>query len=472
MTSSIANGQRVLGITVLGDYIVSEGPHAVIENVLRAGATAVACNPTVTAPGNETNGTWQPPSDAGHSPRTFDRELFGQQALWLRSGVSFRPRAELYRDSPYGPRKTNDLTDELGPLIGEFVERAAQAGLDVYLQIGAMQPSGLRDEDRPRMPNGQLPAGRIADVASLASEATRAYNRSYVADLLAEYPSIKGFRIDWPEYPCYTPDEVFQDFSGHVAAWAGKRGIDFDSIKHGVQAFREKASALLCNDLLREFCDPHEGAIRFGEWIDGFAGVAQWLSLKSELSLDVLRHWREIVKQQGGPQRQLVAQTFMPPFTQITGFDFASAADLCDGISPKLYTMHWCLMLNVWGTFILAGNSALDESLLTAALLKLLQLEAERTRDGDAWRLDDFAYPAPDQPHPVSDACQEDKIAQVQQATGRPELVTPIVHGYGPPADFGRRFALAARSAAAGVWINRYGYLGDEKLAMVQRLWN
>ena len=45
--------------------------------------------------------------------------------------------------------------------------------------------------------------------------------------------------------------------------------------------------------------------------------------------------------------------------------------------------------------------------------------------------------------------------------------MTPLVHGYGPPDDFARRLRLVADSRADGVWINRYGYLSDEKLQVV-----
>ena len=45
------------------------------------------------------------------------------------------------------------------------------------------------------------------------------------------------------------------------------------------------------------------------------------------------------------------------------------------------------------------------------------------------------------------------------------------MHGYGPQEDFVRRFKLVAESDADGVWINRYGYLSDEKLSAVGEIW-
>ena len=40
--------QRYIGVTVLCDYVLSEGVEAVLANLHRVGASAVAVNPTVT----------------------------------------------------------------------------------------------------------------------------------------------------------------------------------------------------------------------------------------------------------------------------------------------------------------------------------------------------------------------------------------------------------------------------------------
>ena len=60
--------RRMLGITVMMDFVLNEGVENVLDSVVeRAGATAIACNPTVSALGEEGQGTFQPPTDAGRS---------------------------------------------------------------------------------------------------------------------------------------------------------------------------------------------------------------------------------------------------------------------------------------------------------------------------------------------------------------------------------------------------------------------
>ena len=461
---------RRTGITVLGDYLLSEGVEAVIANLLQAGVTDVACNPTVTEPSPvEGEGSFQPPTDAGSSPRVFDRPLFGQPSLWVRSAVSYHPDPAHYQGSVYTPRQPGELTDRCGGIISEFLERATAAGLRVQFQLGAAQPSGLRDEDRPRLPDGNLPARRVADTASLASPALQDWIRAYAADLLAAYPQLDGFRIDWPESPCYTLEEAFQDFSPHVRNRAGELGFDFAAIQRDVAALWELLHGGLRDEHLHDLASAARGFPAVLGQLLRAPGVSEWLRLKQTLSAELMQFWRTTLTEVGGEQRRLSINAFMPPWTLATGLDFAVAAQAGDLVSPKLYTMHWSQMIEFWGREILEANPGLDEELLTAALVHLMDLSDEPC---SGKRLSDYGYPAPDEPHPVPVTVQLRKIRQAAAACGDPSKLCPLVHGYGPLDDFTRRLQLVADSGAAAVWINRYGYLSDAKLAAIARVWS
>ena len=453
-----------LGITVLGDFILSEGVEPIIENLLRIGTTAVAVNPTVTAPADENTGSFQPPIDAGSSPRVFDRPLWDKHSLWVRGGVSYQPRKEFYKDSAYAPRKTNDLTEQYGKIIGQFIDRAVESGLKVYFQIGAAQPSGLRDEDRPRLPDGTISENRMADTASLASEAVRSYNRAYIRDLLEEYPTVTGFRPDWPEYPCYTLGEVFADFGEHVAKWAVSRDFDFKSIHfkaekfwnllHGKSSFR----CLSTSDFERNWTVSG----KLPKW------VSEWRRLKAAQSVDCLQHWRDAINEAGGMHKELSANAFMPAYSTVTGFDFPGAAKICDAVSPKLYTMHWSLMVKFWAEPILAANPQLSEESVVRSLVRIMEIDDDGTGGGS---VSDYGYPAPDEPHPIASGPQSRKLRDVVGEVAGECAVTPLVHGYGPLNDFKRRLQLVADcDAVTGLWINRYGYLSDEKLEAIHEV--
>jgi hypothetical protein len=281
-----------VGVTVLCDYVLSEGIDAVLANLRLAGARAVAVNPTVTAEASDPSvGSWQPPSDGGTSPRLFDRPLFGKRALYVRSGGSYHPRWQLYEGCAYRPREPNDLTAEHGWVIAEFIRRAREAGLQVYLQVGGcggLGFPGLRDEDRPCTPDGVVSADRMADTASLASPAIRQFNAAYVQDLLLEYPDIAGFRVDWPEYPCYTWAELFSDFSPHVSTWAAAHGFDMAAIQRDVQALKTFLERDLTDAHLAMLDAPDRGATVLWSAALARPGITEWLRLKQIRALVIM----------------------------------------------------------------------------------------------------------------------------------------------------------------------------------------
>ena len=464
----MAAAKRFLGVTVMSPHYQNEGPGQVIANLVdRAGVTAVATNTSVVAPAPEGVGPFDPPVDAGASVRLLDRALWGKYGLWLHTAPGHHVRREFFADSPYQPRPGNELTDTQGHIIGEFIAAAKGAGLRVYIQTGAAQPPGLTEEDVPRLPNGALPADRMANTGSLASPAIRAYNRAWTRDLFAEYPQVDGIRPDWPEYPCYKLDEAFQDFSPHVQVWAEDRGFDFGRIRSEAGAFYRYLHGSLTNADLVDFATPDRGKFTLLRLLARYPGVAEWFRLKAALSTDLLADWRTAITDAAGPDKELSANAFMVPFSFITGLDFAGAARHAASIAPKLYTMHWSLMVKFWGDVLLATNPGLHETLLVRALVHLLDLD-----DGDGGsRIADYGYPAPDQPHPIPNGPQVRKLQQALAATGGQAKVYALVHGYGPLDDFRRRLQLVADSPVDGVWINRYGYLSDAKLDVIGQVW-
>ena len=61
------------------------------------------------------------------------------------------------------------------------------------------------------------------------------------------------------------------------------------------------------------------------------------------------------------------------------------------------------------------------------------------------------------------------KILEAQAEAGSLPVYA-LAHGYGPLADFERRLNVAWNASRHGVWINRYGYLSDEKLTAIGRI--
>ena len=74
-------GKRFLGVTVLPEYIQSEGVGGVLDNLVeKVGANAVATSPYLMEEADHKTGNREPPVDAGAGAvRLLDRPLFGKR---------------------------------------------------------------------------------------------------------------------------------------------------------------------------------------------------------------------------------------------------------------------------------------------------------------------------------------------------------------------------------------------------------
>ena len=121
----------------------------VLNNLEKAGATAVATSPYLMEPASEQDGSREPPDDAGAGKvRMLNRPLWGKRDLWVRTAPSFEPSKTLYRRLRYQPPSPSSLTRKQGHLLHEFIEKARARNLRVYLQMQAAIPPGYRVQFR------------------------------------------------------------------------------------------------------------------------------------------------------------------------------------------------------------------------------------------------------------------------------------------------------------------------------------
>ncbi len=459
----------MIGVTVLPEYIQSEGVEPLLDNLIqRANVTAVATSPYVMEVADEATGAREPPIDAGAGAvRLLDRPLWGERELWVKTAPSFVADTKLYEGLRYQPPPPTELTEQHGAVIQQFIDAAHQRGLEVYFQVQAAIPPGYRvqfggpvDDDAPRMPDGSIPTRRVDKNGSLASPHILAYQQALIRDLCRAYPGIDAIRFDWPEYPPYLLDCVFLDFSDHARRAAERLGFDFEAIHRDTAKLYEFLHGGLTNEqLLAQAKSPPS----FAQWMEivkqQFPGAAELPRFKSELSAEFLAGLRPVLTEAGGGKVKMAPSAFPPPWSDVSGMDFAKAAPFCDEISVKLYGMHWAMMLRFYGDQLRETNPNLSAEALARVLVGLLGI----ADDEGLPSLDDYQYPSPDEPHPMGREAQIAKIRDAQQRAGD----TPIhvlAHGYGPLADFQQRIQVAHAASPHGFWVNRYGYLTDEKL--------
>ncbi len=466
------SNHRFVGITVLPEYIQSEGVEAVLDNLVeRAGVTAVATSPYVMEEGNENTGGREPPIDAGAgSVRLLDRPLWGKRELWVLTAPSFEPDKSLYSGLKYQPTEPSDLTRASGHVIDDFIEAAHARSVKVYFQVMAAIPPGYRvqfggpnEDDAPRLPDGRIPSRRVDNNGSLASEHIIAYQKALTRDLCQRYSSIDGIRFDWPEYPPYLLDSAFLDFSDHARVAAERLGFDFDAMKRSaLQLYKRLHGGLTDYDLSKWISARSD--VLFSEkavaWTEADrVGIADVCRFKAALSDEFLGMLRTTLDEASGGSVTLAPSAFPPPWNYASGMDYERAARHADEISVKLYGMHWAMMLRFYGDQLRDANPGISTQPLARALVRLLDIA-----DGEGLPdLTDYRYPAPHEPHPVGEQAQIRKI-QVAQLQAGETPIHVLAHGYGPLEDFRRRIHVACQASQHGFWVNRYGYLSDEKL--------
>ncbi len=462
---------KFLGVTVLPEYIQSEGIEGVLDNLInRVGATAVATSPYVMAEADQETGNREPPADAGAGAvRLLDRPLFGKREVWVTTAPSFVPDQPLYKGLRYQPAPATELTQKEGPIVGKFVEAARKAGLKVYFQIQAAIPPGYRvqfggpvDEDTPRLPDGSLPGKRVSKNGTLSSPEIIGYEHALIRDLLQQYPGIHGIRFDWPEYPPYLLNSCFVDFGVHAQADAEKMGYDFERMRREVGDFYTYLHGSLKNRDLRPFTQRDGGRFALIRLLSDHPGIGDFLRFKAEIVERTVAGFRKVFDDSGAQDKEVMPNAFPPPWTLATGLDFGRVAPYSSAISAKLYTMHWMMILNFYGTQLMEANPKLDEKLLTHALVRLLDIDDGPGLD----TLAAYAYPGPDQPHAAGEHAMTRKIRQAQAEAGQTPIYA-LAHGYGPDEDFAKRLETAWQASPHGIWINRYAYLTDRKLDLV-----
>jgi hypothetical protein len=434
--------QRQVGLVVFPEFFQNEGVDQVLDNIQRrAKPFAIATSPYVMRPSDAANGGREPPIDGGlGTVRLLDRPLWGKRELFVQTSVSYAPNKAHYAGQRYQPPAPDTHTKAEGAIIATA--------------LGKAKARGPKPEDEPLSFDGSCVGDRLDKNGSLASEEILAYTIALLKDLAEAYPDIDGFHIDWPEYPPYTLDSAFLDFSDSVARAADRLGYEFAAMKRDAAAFHTRINTKLTLAELQAAA-AGEG---MAAWLRDYPGVTAALNLRRKLVLDFVTRLRRAV-----PDKEMLLRSFPPPWTAISGFDFPAVAPKVDGIAVKLFTMHWPMMVGSWSKRLLRDNPGLGTLAQVAPLVaKLFDVCDAPEKFGAAIA----EYPDSDSPHPVDAAAQTRKIVAAAKASA-PTPVSAMAHGFGPVADFGARFDAAMKAANGKVWINRYGYLADAKLDLI-----
>lgn len=452
---------RILGVTVMPEYIQSEGVEAVLDALTEMGATSITTSPYVVQQALDGTGAREPPADAGAGlGRLLDRPLWGRREVWLTAAPSFLPTPERY-PGPYRPDAVTDLTHSQGPVISAFLAAAKARGMETWMQVMAAAPPGYKvsiggptERDMPLMADGQPLPGRVDRNATLASHDLRVYMRGFLADLCAAYPEVDGIRFDWPEYPPYSLQSLCLDYNPQVAHMAARIGLDIDHL--GPQV----ALALP---------DPIFGrALRDGGTVEGALDdliarkpvLGDHFTLRRTLTTEYAAFLRDAVDSASNGRSKVFLQGFPPPWGRLSGFDPAAIAPHVDVLAVKFYTMHWPMICADFSRN--AAYFGLDEGSVTAILRQ--QIMGQPTDNTSP-----FTYPAPLEPHGVAPSVLTARLRETLSMHGVAKGAQwgAVTHGYGPKDDVLERLTALVVAEPDRIEINRFGFLDQAKIAAI-----
>lgn len=467
-----------LGITVMPEWFQCEGVDTVLDRLQAVGATALVTSPYLLEIAPTGEGAREPPpdGDAG-GVRSLDRPLWGRRETWVRTAPALLHDMDRYRGLRYQPSPPGRLTHAYPRLIDQVVEAAARRSMQVYLQVMAASPPGYKvqfssavADDQCLGPDGLPHPGRVDANGSLASPHLRDYGAALLAELASRYPGVHGFRVDWPEYPPYDLRSALFDFSPHAHAALRAQGVT-------PYAYGQRVNTLLAQWRATARDAAHLGAhavrarLAQAGWDDFFGddgeGAPLWTSKRASVGA-LLRQYRQALDQVPGRRRRLEPQVFPAPLSRFSGFDWDSLAQTSDAVGVKLYTMHWPMMARAWARDLVGAGDPVALDAVTAAMADFMGFCDEPPQDGAG-----LYYPPPDMAHPVGARAQVRKLDAARALAGGVPVIA-FAHSYGPPDDVAHRLRVAREAAqdptGARLWVNRYAYLSDTKLAGLARL--
>ena len=450
-----------LGITVLPEYILSEGAAQILDNIQnKLGGTSVTTSPYVAQESEPGLGSREPPIDGGAGKtRLLERPLWGKREVWMETAPSFVPGTDRYEGSVYQPARATELTYNCGGQIRELFVAAKERGLSTYLQVMAAIPPCYRVQfggpvqaDQPLLPSGKPVPARVDRNASLASRNLRRYVRGLVADLCANYPECDGFKFDWPEYPPYHFQSLFADYNPQVAPYAAELGIDIDRLASVM------VNGCPSDDLRQLILDDVPVDQLLNELRERNTAMDDHFRLREYLTETYIRFLRDVVDEEGKGSKKMFLQGFPPPWHHLSGFNPGRLAPFADEMAIKFYTMHWPMI----------GQN------YSAHISELLDIRPDRLAGyfrkhfmGAPTSSEELQYPSPDEPHNVSPRAIADKVNQFCHPG-----VIGISHSYGPTGDVVDRFRALVRATNGNVELNRYAYMTDEKIRALSEICN
>jgi hypothetical protein len=458
--------ERFLGIFVNPIYVQNEGLQQVFDNLESVGTKAICIVPQVARPSETGKGHRFPPLHIDGYERVVARPVWGKQEINLERFRSYEPKLSLYAGGPYQPL-ADPVPSEVDTTIpDQMIAEARRREMQVYLLFQPFLPPKIRAEDQPRYVDGSVPMPpQVAFNACLNAPGAQAYSLALTEDIIQNYGDIDGLIPDWVEFGAYRLEDHFTCLCPHCERKAKEQGFDWDSIRKDVSALWKWFHSLTPRELERSrrlASSPSE----FLELLVHYPGWLQFLRFKAQSVVDTYRCIRQLLDSLGFETVGLSARGWPPPWNRSSGLDYRALAELCNAVTPKLFTFDYSVLPRWYGQTLLAWNPHLAETQVLDSLVKWMDLPDDLEQRTFA----NYHIPAPMEPHPARLEVYRARLDEVMDQVGGKAFCYPFAHAYLPEPQWKRMVALIRDSRVDGMWVQMYGYLSDRKLEILREM--
>ncbi|MEE2619179.1 MAG: hypothetical protein VX677_11245 [Candidatus Poribacteria bacterium] len=460
---------KFLGIVMTPLDVQVEGMNAVMDRIESTGATAINCSSTVNRQSDPHTGFRAPPLDIDGYYRVFDRPVWGKHELYLESFRAKKPDLSWYDNLHYKPEWKEIPNDLDADLPDKIHESAKKRGWKIYASVTPLAIPKLRDEDKMRWINGQIPDPnrRVANQGCPSSPNVRAWAIATVLDEISQQPQVDGICLDWVEYTTYLLEDHFSCFNPHSRQHMQELGYDSKRIEQDVINLWNYLHNLTSDRLdhtKRIVQNPSE----IIDLLVRFSGYCDFLRFKSDVVHGLYHEIRKAMDQSGYADIELVANGWAPPFNRSSGMDYGRLAETVQCVRPKLYTFHWSSMPRWYGQVLKSWNPDLGES----AILEAIKTWFNLPDNIKSPTFENYHIPRATENHPVHFETFAHRVDEVVRQVGERVPVTPLAHGYVPLEQWKQTVTVVRDTAADGMWVQRYCYLSDEKISALAEIWN
>lgn len=472
------------GIVITPAEAANEGIGRVLDKLQEVGANSVAISPGVFVPSSPADGVREPPLDIEGEARVLDRPLWGSTVQYLSGYSPYEPDRALWEDVPFDAPQVapEELRTDYSALL---VAEARNRGMNSFVVMSPTLLPGLPGgqsfssgravtaiDDRIVRVDGTTSTRAIAGQGCVNNPRVQALARARLTETLNHYADATGVFIDWAEYTCYLPEDIFTCFCSHCEHKARARGIAWDDMRRGVQQLVDNLGSLSESGLV-DLIEASPSTVaesllmlsRSGDSVRD--ALTQLMQFKADSVTEFFSAAQELVADLGS-QVEIGANAFAPPWNQVTGSDFARLSTQVEVVRCKLFTFHWPMMTRWMAELLLQKNPGLAPSTVLRATQVMYQVPTPATEH--RMSITDYVMPAPDEPHPITMSALSAKLIEAKSRLASSARLEAYIHSYRPVDEFAA--LLRETCGAEGTWIQRYGYLSDQKLEVLRDAWN